>query len=195
MCIRDRNGVADESAQITVFIGAIEVRHTFVQGLGPLYSGEGNLGGPTSPDPALVNPLGADGIAGTDDDDLRLGRGSVCIDAANNLWLPPDTDDIDGDGDTDEPLPIDGAGGERRLDDPCTIDAGAGGPPIVDMGAFEFLPEIGDPDVNEDGVIDSRDFFDFLKDYFAGAGDFNADGVTNAMDFFDFLKAFFLNCP
>ena len=30
----------------------------------------------------------------------------------------------------------------RFMDDPLTLDTGVGGPPTVDMGAFEFIPRV-----------------------------------------------------
>lgn len=75
-----------------------------------------------APDP------GADGVWGTPDDaygDLRLRAGSPALDAADAAHLPPDTHDLDGDGDTAEPLPLD-LGGALRVQ--------GGGP---DLGAYE----------------------------------------------------------
>ena len=69
---------------------------------------------------------------------LQLSPGSPCIDAGNNFAVPPDTADIDEDGDTTEPIPLDIAGYARFLDDPNTADSGMGTPPIVDMGAYEY---------------------------------------------------------
>ena len=56
---------------------------------------------------------------------LRLAEGSECVDSGNAAALPPDTADLDGDGDVAETLPYD-------RDDTARIK-GAG----LDMGAFE----------------------------------------------------------
>jgi hypothetical protein len=66
--------------------------------------------------------------------------------------VPLDTADLDGDGDTAEPLPVDLAGKVRFADDPATPDTGSGAPPIVDMGAYEFAA-----DTDGDGVPDFLD--------------------------------------
>jgi hypothetical protein len=57
--------------------------------------------------------------------DVRLAFGSPCINAGNNAALPPDVLDLDGDGNTTEPIPIDPSGAAR-------IQEG-----VVDMGAYE----------------------------------------------------------
>ena len=69
--------------------------------------------------------------------DGHLGPGSPCIDAGDNALVPPDLDDLDGDGDLGEALPFDLDGNARFVDDPSVPDTGSGTPPVVDMGAFE----------------------------------------------------------
>lgn len=62
--------------------------------------------------------------------DYRLKPGSPCINTGSNALLPPDTTDLDGDGDTTEPLPLDIMGNRRII----------GG--TVDMGAYEHLNKL-----------------------------------------------------
>ncbi|MBC7772835.1 MAG: hypothetical protein H7210_10100 [Pyrinomonadaceae bacterium] len=53
-------------------------------------------------------------------------------------------------------------------------------------------------DSNQDDVVNSQDFFNYLSDFFAGGGDYNGDGSTNTQDLFDFLNCFFSpesSCP
>ena len=76
-------------------------------------------------DPLFVDADGADNIAGTADDNLRLSAGSPCIDAGDNTSIPfVIWTDLDGK--------------KRIIDDPATPDTGNGIKPIVDMGAYEF---------------------------------------------------------
>lgn len=51
-------------------------------------------------------------------------------------------------------------------------------------------------DFNDDQIVNSQDFFDFLSAFFLNdvSADFNSDGVVNSQDFFDFLSAFFTGC-
>ncbi|MBC7771119.1 MAG: hypothetical protein H7210_01360, partial [Pyrinomonadaceae bacterium] len=44
-----------------------------------------------------------------------------------------------------------------------------------------------------DGV-NSRDFFDFLTDFFENKADYNQDAFMNSQDLFDFLGCFFAGC-
>lgn len=84
-------------------------------------------------DPLFVNPASGD---------FRLDTGSPCIDAANTPALPQDTYDLDGDGITAEPIPVDLDWQPRTVDDPSTVDTGIGFP-CIDMGAYEFQPPTG----------------------------------------------------
>ena len=70
----------------------------------------------------------------------HLGHWSSCIDAGNNNLVPADSQDLNNDGNTTQPTPLDLGGLARFYDDPCTDDTGLGTAPIVDIGAFEFQP-------------------------------------------------------
>lgn len=106
------------------------VTYSIVQGG---YAGTGNI----DADPQFIDIDGPDNIPGTLDDDLRLSHRSPAIDAGNNSSLPADVTDLDGDGDTTEPIPLDLDGLPRFVDMPGVLDTGNGAVPIVDMGAYE----------------------------------------------------------
>ena len=119
----------------------------------------GALGGPGTFTVAYSNIEGGSTGAGNTDTDplfvdaaggnLRLSIGSPCIDAADNTAVPLGvTTDLDGN--------------PRFVDDPATADTGIGTPPIVDMGAYEFLPMCGNGVVDpaeecDDGNMESAD--------------------------------------
>lgn len=113
------------------------------------------------PDPGGTNgnisadPLFADATNG----DYRLQAGSPCIDAGDNAAVPADVFDLDQDGDTAEPLPLDLSGRARFVDDPFAADCPwtpgmCGTAPVVDMGAYERQRN-GDCDL--DWIIDIGD--------------------------------------
>jgi len=99
------------------------INFTDVQGWTGTLGGVGNFGA----DPLFVDADGADNIPGTEDDDLRLAASSPCIDAGDNEGVPGE-------------ITTDLLGNPRFIDAPDTADTGNGAAPIVDMGAFEFLP-------------------------------------------------------
>ncbi|MDT5063794.1 MAG: hypothetical protein QOH63_4253, partial [Acidobacteriota bacterium] len=101
--------------------------------LGPL----ANNGGPTPTHALLIN--------------------SPALDAGSNTLLPQDTFDLDNDGDTTEPLPVDQRGqGFQRIADSADADTTQ----TVDIGAYEAqvsVEDIADKTTNEDTPIS----FDF----------------------------------
>lgn len=129
--------------------------------------------------PTWDTSLGTDGGGNIDDDpvfkdakddNLQPAKESPCIDAGDNAAVPADTADLDSDGDTAEPVPLEAAGNDRFTDDPLTDDTGSGPPPIVEMGAYERYEFCGSEaypyppgDVSgPDGVRDCfLDFYDF----------------------------------
>ncbi|MCC6407106.1 MAG: hypothetical protein IT453_08065 [Planctomycetes bacterium] len=89
-------------------------------------------------DPLFVDPDGPDGDPLTFLDNVyRLKPDSPCLDAGDSWGLPPDLGDVDEDGNTHEPTPLDHAGKPRRRDALSAPDVGAGPPPFPDLGAFE----------------------------------------------------------
>jgi hypothetical protein len=97
-------------------------------------------------DPLFVDADGADNIVGTEDDNLRLLPGSPAIDAGDNGAVPVGVmTDLDGN--------------PRFVDDISTVDTGAGTPPIVDIGAYEFV--LIPCDYDSDGDVDDDDLADF----------------------------------
>ena len=135
------------------------------------WPGDGNI----DADPLFLDPYQGN---------YRLLPGSPCIDAADNEAVPPDTLDLDEDGDCDEPIPFDLGGTARFVDDPDTNDTGNGTPPIVDMGAYEF--QVCRADLDADGDTDHADLGILLSDWGCTGGDcpgdLDDDGDTDHAD-------------
>lgn len=74
------------------------------------------------------------------DSEYHLSELSPCVDSGDNLGVPPDLADLDGDGDSTEPLPIDLDGNPRFAEVPAAPNTGNGAPPLVDLGAYERQP-------------------------------------------------------
>ena len=74
--------------------------------------------------------------------------------------MPADTFDLDGNGNTAEPIPIDLDGRLRLANRLGTPDTGT--PPIVDMGAYEYQC---DGDLDSDGDVDLADLAELLGAY------------------------------
>jgi hypothetical protein len=146
----------DRGEEIGNVDSTITITYSNISGGWP---GEGNI----NADPCFVDPDGPDGIPGTEDDNLRLHAGSLCIDAGDNNSVPAGiTDDLDG--------------SLRFVDDPNTLDKGNGTPPIVDMGAYEgaqgrigVCGDSGHPypkgDLNQDCLVDFADFAEFADNW------------------------------
>ncbi len=132
------------------------------------------------------------------DTELRPLAGSPVIDAGNTTLLPADTYDLDGDGDTSEPLPLDLAGLARAVDDPATPDTGVGSPGVgvVDMGAYE-VQSVCRADLDGDGELTLFDFLAFQNAFDAGdpVADFDGDGELTLFDFLAFQNEFDAGCP
>ncbi len=93
---------------------------------------DANIGSPDwiiDADPLFVNTnnlIGADGVWRTADDGLRLQTNSPAIGQGNEFFLPLDTYDMDNDGVTNEPTPLDIANFLRVQNE------------TLDLGAYEY---------------------------------------------------------
>ncbi|HVZ94305.1 MAG TPA: right-handed parallel beta-helix repeat-containing protein [Phycisphaerales bacterium] len=140
------------AAMLPIGPTSISVNRSLVQGWTGQYPGVGTV----NANPMFVDADGADNIAGTEDDDLRLSPGSPGIDRGDNSFIAAWSADLDG-------CP-------RRRDDPATVDTGVGAPPVVDAGAYEFVVKCAG-DANGDAAIGLADIAAVIQGWGAGAGD------------------------
>jgi hypothetical protein len=110
-----------EGSQVFNQGGSVSVEFCCVQGWTGGLNGEANF----ASNPKFMDAAGADNSFGTRDDDVRLASDSPCRDAGDASALPNDEFDLDEDGDTAEPIPVD-------LDFHDRVSG-----PAVDLGAFE----------------------------------------------------------
>jgi len=121
------------------------------------WSGTGNI----NADPNFVD-------AGSGD--LYLRSGSPCIDAGDSTAVPGIvTSDLNG--------------WSRFLDDLCKSDTGSGPAPIVDIGAYEFMPA----DIDGSQAVDFGDYASLATHWQEAGGDcghvdMNCDGFVNMED-------------
>ena len=160
------------------FVGGVNTKVTFEAGSTGYVCGA--RWDPIDPRFASSPSRGADLIWGTEDDvlDLSLAPDSPAINAGNAALLPPDAWDLDGDGDTSEPLPVDAAGNPRVAHR------------FVDMGAFEYNEPWSQPgDANGDYRVTTEDMTLVRANWGravtpgnAAAGDLSGDGKVNSVD-------------
>jgi hypothetical protein len=97
------------------------------------WAGTGNI----DADPCFLQPGYWDANGAWITGDYHLLLASACIDAGDNGSIPADSEDLDRDGNTVEPIPWD-FDADARI-----VDGDNDGNSIVDMGAYEFsMPPI-----------------------------------------------------
>lgn len=81
---------SDSPQEVYLENGTAEITYSDIQGT---WAGKGNI----HTDPKFLDPVGADMVQGTADDNLRLSMGSPCLDLGNNDAIPESvTTDLDG---------------------------------------------------------------------------------------------------
>jgi len=111
-------------------------------------------------DPIFTDPDGPDDDLSTwEDNDFSLAPGSPAIDLGDVSWLGADVADLDGDGDTAEPLPLDFTGPPRVAG--ASVDLGAcegpWGPfPVITAGASTCSAQPPIADAGSDQAVDEN---------------------------------------
>ncbi|UCE58736.1 MAG: right-handed parallel beta-helix repeat-containing protein, partial [Phycisphaerales bacterium] len=119
----------------------VEVSYSFVQGgVQSQWDGGGNIGWDETEEPLFEDVVNF--RRPWSQNDYHLTTSSPCIDAGSDLLVYADTQDLDGDGDTTERIPLDLEGSYRIADSRDVPDTGVADPPdypaVVDMGAYEM---------------------------------------------------------
>ncbi|RNC82840.1 MAG: hypothetical protein ED559_14040 [Phycisphaera sp.] len=158
----------------------------------PDHGGDGWGDDPTTPD--------IDEGVNDDFGDLKLTAYSPAIDAGDNLAIALDENDIDDDGDIDEPItgPLDMDGNPRFIDIsgmPNVYPGNVYGGP-TDLGAYEFQGQSCHADVNRDGSLTPTDFAAWIDAYNLGAdrADQNRDGNNTPTDFTAWIANYNAGC-
>ena len=133
----------------------VDVRYSDIEGG---WAGDGNI----NANPLLI----------FEDEDVMLDPDSPCIDYGNDLLLPSDQVDLDGDGDTSEELPVDFLGNNRI------------GGLMVDIGAVEFHAPACVGDLNGDAIVNVSDLLAVIDQWGQAnsPSDLNDDGIVNVSD-------------
>ncbi|MEM9061578.1 MAG: choice-of-anchor Q domain-containing protein [Pseudomonadota bacterium] len=108
---------------------------------------------------------------GGDVETIALSFASSALDAGDASQLPVDSEDVDGDGDTTETLPLDARGAAREQGD------------APDLGAFEVSQTVGDDGDDDLTGTDGDDLVrtgDGTNVVVAGAGDDSVEGGSDA---------------
>lgn len=148
----ETQGVIDRDAQLSDDFLTSVINYSLINGGWESRDAVGII----DADPRFEDELGPDGVVGTGDENFMPRLGSPLVDAGDNLAIPPDLADLDGDGNTVERIPFDLGGGPRRMDIPTQPDGGNGTQPMVDIGAYELWP-CTEPDSDVDRLCDELD--------------------------------------
>ena len=195
--IQPLRSTQDQSAQLQVASGVPNATGWNIIMNRTTATGTSNL----SSNPLFVNAKGADNTYGTLDDSPAIQTGSPAVDSGNGTIMPADTFDIDGDGVTNEPIPLDVARAARYVDVPAAANTGQGGL-WNDRGAFEVqAPQCYANCDNSTAapVLNVNDFICFQVKFAAGDTYANCDNSTaapvlNVNDFICFQSRFAAGC-
>ncbi len=116
--------------------------------------------------------------------DLSPMEGSPAIDSGDPALVPPDASDLDGDGDTTEPTPLD------------LLDRARWRGIAPDRGAVESAPPCP-ADLDDNGVLNFDDIDAFVSAFLAAdpLADCDGTGVLNFDDIDCFVASFLDGCP